>query len=664
MNLGSDRQYRYIVSGLLIFSCVAILAAAWGVAWQISKMKQAGVWPWVPTLAGEAAPACETALAIAKSSPQVQAALGEPIREGGRPVGSARRGRNSGFAEWTDELSGPGGKGRLCAVANRIGETWSYSRLVFYPANGNTAVDLTPAPERETHVPPSDAKVYLVPLDLSSEYSLDWASAYYRAKLDIDVEVLLEIPVEDWVIDPSRHQAVAERLISLMTQSEKEIARDPSATILGVTQRDMYIGRYDWRFAVNYRTGGRLGVVSLARVNPALADPNANRLLLAARLEKLLTKNILVLAFHLPQSDDPSSVLYLTMNAGPDLDLMSESIVGGQGRWISASGDPTVTVAVAAGKPEEWGIYSVQKPPPDTLSEVFETDIVEGLFIQRRTDFYEGGSAPFQFVRVFRTKDNASRAFGVGANDSLDIFLVGEMGSWIDLLDEAGSRIHFRRDSRKIAMVDQAYTSEEGSSVFFNPRLEYASSIWHLRTSDGWSYVFPYRPDWPGTKVTTLTNYLSPDGRIYSMTRDSAGNLLSLQTPSGYSLTFLCDSSGRYQKISDSRGRSVEYRYDPLGRLVRFADSSGNQESYTYDGANHLLLVLDGDGRQILKNEYDGDDVVRQTLSDGRQLKYRYDRHPADALSKCVFTDANGFITTFNFNKQQFSQSLPEASAN
>ena len=142
------------------------------------------------------------------------------------------------------------------------------------------------------------------------------------------------------------------------------------------------------------------------------------------------------------------------------------------------------------------------------------------------------------------------------------------------------------------------------------------------------------------------------------------GNLLSLQTPSGYSLTFLCDSSGRYQKISDSRGRSVEYRYDPLGRLVRFADSSGNQESYTYDGANHLLLVLDGDGRQILKNEYDGDDVVRQTLSDGRQLKYRYDRHPADALSKCVFTDANGFITTFNFNKQQFSQSLPEASAN
>ena len=149
----------------------------------------------------------------------------------------------------------------LPTVSVRRGE----SQLVLYPANGNTAVDLTPAPERETHVPPSDAKVYLVPLDLSSKY-LRVGLSYYRAKLDIDVEVLLEIPVEDWVIDPSRHQAVAERLISLMTQSEKEIARDPSATILEVTQRDMYIGRYDWRFAVNYRTGGRLGVVSLARV--------------------------------------------------------------------------------------------------------------------------------------------------------------------------------------------------------------------------------------------------------------------------------------------------------------------------------------------------------------------------------------------------------------
>ena len=146
------------------------------------------------------------------------------------------------------------------------------------------------------------------------------------------------------------------------------------------------------------------------------------------------------------------------------------------------------------------------------------------------------------------------------------------------------------------------------------------------------------------------------------MTRSSTGDLLSITTPSGYSLTFQRDSAGRIQKITDSRRRSVEYSYDKLGRLVRFADSGGNAETYAYDGANHMILILDGAGRQILKNEYDHDDVYRQTLADGRVLQYSYLNRMDKSLSQCRFTDANGFVTTFNFSGGRVQQSLPMAS--
>ena len=625
-------------------------------------MKDAGLWPLVPTVAGIATPACQKAVSIAQNSPEVQAALGEPIRESGAPTGTANRTRGAAFAEWTDELTGPKGKGHLCAVANRIGERWTYSRLVFFPSATGPAIDLTPAPELATPLALTDAKVYLVPLDLPAEYSLDWAPAYYKAKLGIEVKVLPAVPLDDSVTDATRNQAVGERLVQVMEQSEKEIARDPNAILLGVTQRDNYIARLTWRYAINFRDRGQRGVVSLARLRNRSPNSDQNRILLASRLQKVITKNILLLAFHLPLSGDPSSVLF-DRSWGPALDLMSENIIGGSGKWVSDGQDATVTVALAAGKRESWGIYSVPKPTPDVSSEVFETDIQLGLFIQRRTDFYLDGPHPFQFVRVFRTKDDASRPFGVGGNDSLDIFLSGQMGQWIDLIDEVGTRIHFRRDLRAHEKIDQVYNASEYSNVFYNPRLEFTANIWQLRTSDGWSYVFPYRSDWPGPKVTILTGYSDSEGHQYAMTRTSNGDLASITTPSGYSLTFQHDSASRIQKITDSRGRSVEYFYDELGRLVRFADSSGNQESYTYDAANHMLLIVDGTGRLILQNEYNGGDVVKQTLSDGRQLKYRYTGRAGNTLSQGTFTDPNGFTTTFNFGKEGTSQSLPELTA-
>jgi hypothetical protein len=42
------------------------------------------------------------------------------------------------------------------------------------------------------------------------------------------------------------------------------------------------------------------------------------------RLRKMVTKNVGVLYFHLPQSDDPRSVLYRNVGGIRDLDYMGE----------------------------------------------------------------------------------------------------------------------------------------------------------------------------------------------------------------------------------------------------------------------------------------------------------------------------------------------------
>jgi len=49
------------------------------------------------------------------------------------------------------------------------------------------------------------------------------------------------------------------------------------------------------------------------------------------------------------------------------------------------------------------------------------------------------------------------RPFGIGANDSLDIFLVGRMGVEVELVNEAGGRIRFNHIDRRMGDGGDTY---------------------------------------------------------------------------------------------------------------------------------------------------------------------------------------------------------------
>jgi YD repeat-containing protein len=601
------------------------------------------------------------AVSIAKNSPEMRKALGEGIHTQWLPVGSALPRYSSDFAEWSVNVSGSSGHGRLYGVANRIGSYWEFSRLTFVSAKDGASVDLTPVPIL-LHLPPvSGKKVYLIPLSLAPEASLDWAPAYYKAKLGVEVEILPPIELSTSELDQARHQYEAEKCIDLIIRSHRELSTDPSAILVGVTSQDMFIEAFDWKYAENFRTEGRLGVVSSARMQPTEYPGKWNKELFNSRLKKMLTKNIAVLYFNLPLSRDTTSLLSAGVLSGNEIDYMSGQIVGGKNHWdpLYNPGEPEVSMTVAPGKPIVWTISSAGESVPNTRLEFFSVDLAIGLFIQRKIDFYIDDQYPLTFARVYRNADDRSRPFGIGAYDSLDVFLVGQMESFVDLIQEDGGRVHFVYVAPKPGELTQTYLPSEYSGRY--ARAIYESGDWRVEAKNGWTYFFPYHRKAREPYVSALTGFVDPGGHKYEMVRDDTGDLLSITTPSGKWLHFEHDREHRIRHIQDSMGRLVNYEYNSRGQLRRVSDSEGESESYTYNDRNEMISVVDAAGVPILTNKYDmsTNSIASQALTDGRSFEYGYTYASRMVITKNYFKDPNGLMTYFDYLQSGYFQSIP-----
>ncbi len=419
-------------------------------------------------------------------------------------------------------------------------------------------------------------------MSLAPEQSLDWAPAYYKAKLGAAVEILPPVALTSLEEDEKRHQYVAERCIKLIMQAYRDVADDPGSIIIGVTSRDIYIAAFNWGYAENLREAGRLAVVSAARLQPTSYPGIWNKELLNSRLQKILyEEHRHLVQANLPLSNDYTSLLSSGVLSGKQVDYMSEEIVGAENRWDPSPyrGEPMVSIASVPPKSPVWMIHDGTYTPPSPRVENFTVDLALGLFTQRQIDFYLDGKYPLVFARTYRNADDRSRAFGVGANDSLDIFLVGQMGSFIDLAMEDGSRIHFVHAEPKGGEPSELYRAPE-SSRFVDA--VYEGDTWHLRTRDGWTYFFPYRPNAYESQVTVLTGFADPNSHKYEMVRNDSGDLLSVTTPAGEWLHFQHDDKHHIRRIDDSKGRTTQYQYNSSGQL-----SSRNR----FQGTEDLLYV-------------------------------------------------------------------------
>lgn len=171
---------------------------------------------------------------------------------------------------------------------------------------------------------PNRRKIYLLPLGGFPDQTIDQLAVHYKNKFNVTIEKLPSMPLDPTMIDQRRNQVIAESLIAMIRQQHPNLESDPNAIVIGLTRADMYIHKYDWKFAFNFRQDNRFAVISVARMDPINFGEPADESLLNTRLRKMVTKNIGILYFRKSLNNNPRSVLYSSVEGLEELDAMSE----------------------------------------------------------------------------------------------------------------------------------------------------------------------------------------------------------------------------------------------------------------------------------------------------------------------------------------------------
>lgn len=168
-------------------------------------------------------------------------------------------------------------------------------------------------------------KIYFVAIGDFPERVAQDLVGYYRQKYNLEIQVLKTIPADPQVFDASRQQVKAEPLVASLHGAFPEVTHNPGAVLIGFTMADIYPISMNWQFAFGWRNGDlHTAVVSAARMNLHYAGEPADVAKPEVRVRKMTTKDIGLLYYGLPQSDNPHNVLYNQIGGIEELDQVGE----------------------------------------------------------------------------------------------------------------------------------------------------------------------------------------------------------------------------------------------------------------------------------------------------------------------------------------------------
>jgi predicted Zn-dependent protease len=177
--------------------------------------------------------------------------------------------------------------------------------------------------------PETPNRLYLVAVGHVDQDLVDQLATHFRRTLSINVEELAAVSFDRVTVNTDRSQVAAEDLLSAVRGRYPALARDAHARVIAVTGDDMYLRSMAgvWSFGFSRRSDDdRMAVVSYARMDPEvlslLPDPD----MLRSRVIKMVAKDIGVIYYGLPLSDNPRSVLYNNIGGTDELDVMTEYV--------------------------------------------------------------------------------------------------------------------------------------------------------------------------------------------------------------------------------------------------------------------------------------------------------------------------------------------------
>ncbi len=190
--------------------------------------------------------------------------------------------------------------------------------------NAESAPELLEAIQLSENRERGKEKLYFVPLSDFSAASLTKLANSMKQKTGIEVIVTQPVPFALTTVDKRRQQVIAEEAINLMRARYPELASDPNAIVIGLTNEDLFIRENDDEYDFCYRMLHRFAVISSARMDPTNLGGPANDLLTETRMRKMLLKNIGILYYHMPVNHDSKSLLFEDVEEVEDIDKMGE----------------------------------------------------------------------------------------------------------------------------------------------------------------------------------------------------------------------------------------------------------------------------------------------------------------------------------------------------
>ena len=620
------------------------------------------------------------AITRANNHPETEALFGRPVNAGWLSRGYVW-GDETGWSEGKIWIPVDGIKAK-CALYARGGQAdgpWVFSELRLVRADGRTLDLLAPIAQPSLASRKSEARIYIVPIGNVQGLGLDELPEFYRSHHGLSVQLLEPVPLDSKAHNTARNQLIFGELIRIMHARHPQLAEDKSAFLIGITDEDMYIESLNWNFAYT-AYDVHAGVVSSARFIPyPLAG---NEKLLRARVRKMISRTIGFVVFHLPESNDPSSVMYRDLYGSASADLMSDSFEGLGARAVvdefqSAHGMeparaeiptdaanfddsnvdgryPCVRITKAkngASKPTDVKVTKcVQGVYLDSDVDEIEIDLRIGNVITRTTDLFIPGSIPLAATRCYRSWDNTDKTFGRNATLSWDLYPTGSRQpyTYVDVNTCDGNQLHFQRISKGTGYADAVYEHRATATAFLGARFSWNGNGWDLKLRDGSIYVFPESYYAKKPVDGAVIRFRDAQGRSVKLERSDRRTLERLTSPDGRFIRFDHDSANRIYEAEDDQKHKVSYLYDYGGRLV---EVRGLRALHRYYYESTFLKKVEENGQSLIEFDYDQQGRVSDLKLPNRQryrLEYEYDRADSGRVVRSILKGPDGATAKFD----------------
>jgi YD repeat-containing protein len=288
-------------------------------------------------------------------------------------------------------------------------------------------------------------------------------------------------------------------------------------------------------------------------------------------------------------------------------------------------------------------------------------DFSTGIYVRTDQDvIVKGGDLPIVLQRSYRSQDQVSRAFGVGATHNGEWYLIGdgERFQWAGLILDDGAHVRYIRTSPGSSFLNAMFAHTSSPTGFYGSRLGWTGLRWALRWYDGSVGIFRACGA-AGTDLCSIMELRNPAGLAIQYLRDERTQVLHTIRSGMAEVSLEYDDQRRVIRVRGSDGQEAGYEYDAGGRLVRVAESSGVVRRYTYNARGGMLTI--DEPRWHIENSYDSAGRCTHQVTrwpDGRATAVDVTYIVRDgSIVEAIESWNNGPKTIYHFNEEHYLES-------